>query len=161
MKVFAALGLDRELAETAFRPQAIEARMGRSGLELFQIPLTEYAVNRWGAPYLHIHRADYIAVLTKALQTQSPGALHLGAEVTRYNQTEDAVEVRLADERQISGDVLIGADGIHSPCAANAGHRKADIYRQCCLAGGCANSGAGRMRRDRRRARGWGRASIV
>ena len=115
MKVFAALGLDEELAETAFRPQAIEARMGRSGLELFQIPLTEYAVNRWGAPYLHIHRADYIAVLAKALQTQSPGALHLGAEVTRYNQTEDAVEVRLADGRQISGDVLIGADGIHSP----------------------------------------------
>ena len=115
MKVFAALGLDRELAETAFRPQAIEARMGRSGLELFQIPLTEYAVNRWGAPYLHIHRADYIAVLAKALQTQSPGALHLGAEVTRYSQTRDAVEVQLADKRQILADVLIGADGIHSP----------------------------------------------
>ena len=115
MKVFAALGLDAALADTAFRPLAIEARMGRSGLELFNIPLAERAIKRWGAPYLHIHRADYIAVLAKALQTQSPGALHLGAEVTRYNQTDDAVEVRLADGRQISGDVLIGADGIHSP----------------------------------------------
>ncbi|MEC7595458.1 MAG: monooxygenase, partial [Pseudomonadota bacterium] len=77
MKVFAALGLDAALAETAFRPLAIEARMGRSGLELFHIPLAEHAVKRWGAPYLHIHRADYIAVLAAALRAQSPDALQL------------------------------------------------------------------------------------
>ena len=81
MKVFAALGLDEALAEPAFQPQGIEARMGRSGLELFQIPLTGHAVNRWGAPYLHIHRADYIAVLAAALRAQSPDALQLGGEV--------------------------------------------------------------------------------
>ena len=115
MKVFAALDLDAALAETAFRPLAIEARMGRSGLELFRIPLAEHAVKRWGAPYLHIHRADYIAVLAAALRSQSPHALLLGGEVTGYSQTEDEVEVRLADGRRISGDALIGADGIHSP----------------------------------------------
>ncbi len=115
MKVFAALGLDAALAETAFRPLAIEARMGRSGQELFHIPLAEHAVKRWGAPYLHIHRADYIAVLAAALRAQSPDALQLGGEVAGYSQTEEAVEVRLADGRRISGDALIGADGIHSP----------------------------------------------
>ena len=47
MKVFAALGLDAALTETAFRPLAIEARMGRSGLELFHIPLAEHGVKRW------------------------------------------------------------------------------------------------------------------
>ena len=115
MKVFAALGLDAALDEIAFRPLAIEARMGRSGLELFHIPLAEHAVTRWGAPYLHIHRADYIAVLAAALRAQSPDALQLGGEVAGYSQTEDVVEVRLADGRRISGDALIGADGIHSP----------------------------------------------
>ena len=115
MKVFAALGLDAALGETAFRPLAIEARMGRSGLELFHIPLAEHTVKRWRAPYLHIHRADYIAVLAAALRAQSPDALQLGGEVAGYSQTEDAVEVRLADGRRISGDALIGADGIHSP----------------------------------------------
>ena len=115
MKVFAALGLDTALAERAFRPLAIEARMGRSGLKLFHIPLAEHAVKRWGAPYLHIHRADYIAVLAAALRTQSPDALQLGGKVADYSQTEDLVEVRLADGRRISGDALIGADGIHSP----------------------------------------------
>jgi salicylate hydroxylase len=115
MKVFAALGLDAALAETAFEPEAIEARMGLSGLELFHIPLAEHAVKRWGAPYLHIHRADYISVLAKALRDESPDGLHLGAEIIGYTQTEDAVEVQLADGRRITGDALIGADGIHSP----------------------------------------------
>ena len=115
MKVFAALGLDAALTEPAFKPQAIEARMGRSGLELFQIPLTKHAVNRWGAPYLHIHRADYISVLAKALRAESSDGLVLGAEIIGYTQTGDAVEVQLADGRRISGDALIGADGIHSP----------------------------------------------
>ena len=115
MKVFAALGLDAALAETAFRPLAIEARMGRSGLELFHIPLAEHALKRWGAPYLHIHRTDYIAVLAAALRAQSPDALQLGSEVADYSQTEDTVEVQLADGRRISGNALIGADGIHSP----------------------------------------------
>ena len=115
MKVFAALGLDAALAETAFRPLAIEARMGRSGMELFQIPLADHAIKRWGAPYLNIYRVDYIAVLEAALRAQSPDALHLDAEVVGYSQTEHAVEVQLADGRRISGDVLIGADGIHSP----------------------------------------------
>ena len=115
MKVFAALGMDAALAETAFEPEAIEARMGRSGLELFHIPLAEHAVKRWGAPYLHIHRADYISVLAKALRDESPDGLHLGAEIIGYTQTEDAVEVQLADGRRITGDALVGADGIHSP----------------------------------------------
>ncbi len=56
MKVFAALGLDAALAETAFRPLAIEARMGRSGLELFHIPLAENAVNA-GARHICIFTA--------------------------------------------------------------------------------------------------------
>lgn len=114
MKVFEALGLDQALAEIGFRPQAIEARMGRSGLEVFNIPLADAAVERWGAPYLHIHRADFIAILEKALREKNPSALRLGAELVDYEQTGEAVSARLADGNQISGDVLIGCDGIHS-----------------------------------------------
>ena len=115
MKVFEALGLDEALAEIGFRPQAIEARMGRSGLEVFNIPLADAAVERWGAPYLHIHRADFIAILGNALREKSSSALRLSAELVDYEQTVEAVSARLADGRQVSGDVLIGCDGIHSP----------------------------------------------
>ena len=118
MKVFQALGLDDALADIAFRPEALEARMGQSGLELFNIPVANAAINRWGAPYLHIHRADYIAVLQEALRGKSPDALHLGAEIVGYQQTANAICAQLADGRLINGDVLIGSDGIHSPIRA-------------------------------------------
>ena len=115
MKVFEALGLQDALAEIAFRPEAIEARMGQSGLELFNIPLAEAAIARWGAPYLHIHRADYISVLENALRMQATNAIRLGAELVSYSQNETGVTAILADGSEESGDVLIGADGIHSP----------------------------------------------
>lgn len=118
MKVFQALGLDDALADIAFRPEALEARMGQSGLELFNIPVANAAIDRWGAPYLHIHRADYIAVLHEALRAKSPDALHLGAEIVGFQQTANAISAQLADGRHINGDVLIGSDGIHSPIRA-------------------------------------------
>lgn len=115
MKVFENLGLDNELAMIAFRPEAIEARMGRSGLGVFNIPLGDAAIARWGAPYLHIHRADYIAVLENALSKQAPSAIQLGAELVSYSQNETGVTALLVDGTEVTGDVLIGADGINSP----------------------------------------------
>lgn len=115
MRVFQALGIDETLADIAFRPEAIDARMGRSGLELFTTPLADAAVKRWGAPYLHIHRADYIAVLATALQAESPDTLCLNTHVTGYTQNANGVFVELADGSAMQADVLIGADGIHSP----------------------------------------------
>lgn len=119
MKIFAALGLDDALAKVAFQPHALEARMGQSGRRIFALPLVEKGATDerplWGAPYLHIHRADYIAVLQDALHRKAPEALHLGAEVSSYSQTASAVKLHLADGRSLSGDALIAADGLHSP----------------------------------------------
>jgi salicylate hydroxylase len=114
MKVFENLRLDGALADIGFRPEAIEARMGLSGRQLFTIPLADMAVNRWGAPYLHIHRADFISVLENALRARCPDALRLNTNVTGYTQEADSVRVHLADGSTLRGDVLIGGDGIHS-----------------------------------------------
>lgn len=119
MKIFAALGLDDALAKVAFQPHALEARMGQSGRRIFALPLTQNEATDekplWGAPYLHIHRADYVRVLASALRHKAPNALHLGAEVSGYSQTADTVTLHLADGRSQSGDALIAADGLHSP----------------------------------------------
>lgn len=114
MKVFEALGLETALSNIGFQPQSIEARMGQSGLHLFDIPLAHTAVERWGSAYLHIHRADYIAVLEAALRDKAPQTLRLDAEVSGYRQDADGVCVTLANGDTLNADILIGADGIHS-----------------------------------------------
>ncbi len=114
MKVFEALGLSHAITRKAFHPQSIEARMGKSGRHIFTIPLAEHAVERWKAPYLHIHRSDYIDVLHNALKAHRPDGIVFGAKATGYTQSQDDVTLFLADGRQIPADVLIGADGINS-----------------------------------------------
>jgi len=114
MKVFEVLGLADAIAEKAFRPEAIEARMGETGRYVFTIPLAQQAIERWGSPYLHIHRADYIEALQKALEERAPQALRLGSTITDFRQEDAGVILTLKNGAEFSGDVLIGADGIKS-----------------------------------------------
>ena len=113
-RVLAALDLLPALQATAYAPQALEMRLGHSGQQIFRIPLDRRSAARWGGPYLHMHRADLLAVLAKALQQRAPGALQLGAQLSQINHTPHGVEVELADGRQLDGQLLVGADGIHS-----------------------------------------------
>jgi len=115
VKVFEVLGLANEFDAFGFRPESIEGRMGKSGMPLFSIPLADTAIQRWGAPYFHIHRADYITLLERALSERSPNTVMLDKEVVGYTQNEHKISAKLSDGSSISGDVLIGADGIHSP----------------------------------------------
>ena len=92
MKVFEALGMSDRIAANAFQPEGIELRMGRSGRVVFDIPLGLSAADRWGAPYLHLHRADLVEALAAELAERAPGA----------------------DGTHVDGAVLVGADGIHS-----------------------------------------------
>ncbi|MEM9669588.1 MAG: FAD-dependent monooxygenase [Pseudomonadota bacterium] len=114
MKVFEALGIADDIAANAFEPKAIETRMGESGLTIFNIPLADYAQRKWGGPYLHIHRADYIAALADALSKIAPESLKLDRRILAYRQDEASVSVQFDDGIEETGDALIGADGIHS-----------------------------------------------
>ena len=114
MKVYAALGLADAIAAKAFRPEAIELRMGETGRHLIRAPLGDTAEARWGAPYLHIHRADLVTVLAEALKARAPAALRLGHAVATCSQTDSAITATLDNGQTLSADVLVGADGIHS-----------------------------------------------
>ena len=116
VKVLRALGIDKAVTANAFQPRAIEARMGRSGRPVFNIPLAEDAEKRWAAPYLHIHRADYIAALSEGLPM---GTIELNARAKSYQQTADDVTVTLANGRELTSQYLIGADGIRSVIRAH------------------------------------------
>jgi 2-polyprenyl-6-methoxyphenol hydroxylase-like FAD-dependent oxidoreductase len=114
MKVFRALGLEYDVAENGFLPKALEMRFGRSGNQIFQIEARRAMVERWGAPYLHLHRADLVDVLTRALAKRQPKAVRLGATCASYETTETGIVARLENGETLDADLLVGADGIHS-----------------------------------------------
>jgi salicylate hydroxylase len=114
MKVLNALGVGARVMTDAFRPQAAEMRWGRSGRTVFSIPLRKAAANRWGAEYIHVHRADLINALREELIARAPDSLVLGHRLERYEMQGDKVVAHFAGGDTIEADLLVGADGIHS-----------------------------------------------
>ncbi len=114
MRVFEALGVSARVEKDAFRPRAQELRFGKGGARILTIPLREASHARWGGEYLHVHRADLVEALGGALQDRQPGAVQLDRRVVSYTQDETKVFAHLDTGESISGDLLVGADGIHS-----------------------------------------------
>ena len=111
------LGLERQLRACTFLPEAIEFRHWRNGAVIGQSPLGEDAVRRYGFPYYHAHRADLLSVLVKAARQVPNIQLLCEAEVRCFDQSGTRATLSTAD-RDHEGDVIIGADGIHSTIRA-------------------------------------------
>ena len=117
IQVMQALGLGDAIKAVAFRPVASQMRDGISGKVIMSSPMGSQMQRRYGAPYLHIHRAKLIHILLDALTAQSPGAMNLNMPVIGYDQDEVSIKAKLANGEEIGGDILIGADGIKSVIA--------------------------------------------
>ena len=114
MKVFRALGVEDRIARDAFQPESLEMRFGRSGKQIFEIEARQAIVERWGAPYLHLHRADLIDALSELLRTRQPHAVRLNVVCTGYENRGAKVVAHLQSGEAIEGDLLVAADGLHS-----------------------------------------------
>ncbi|MEP6341245.1 FAD-dependent monooxygenase, partial [Parasphingorhabdus sp.] len=114
MQVFQTLGLGPAIEAAGFRPRASQFRKGKSGRVIMVSAMGDQMEQAYGAPYIHIHRADLISVLTQALDSNAVKAVRTGVEVTGYWQKADSAEAELANGTSVDGDVLIGADGINS-----------------------------------------------
>lgn len=70
---------------------------------------------RYGAKSVIVHRAELQALLRDALPAD---VLHLGAALHSFTESGQGVCATFADGSTACGDVLIGADGIHSAVRA-------------------------------------------
>ena len=112
-KALAALGVLEAVAAVASMPQTLEMRLGRTGEKVFSIPIAKEARNRYGAPYLHVHRADLIEVLRRAAEFAGVH-VRLGARVSAYVRDNDGLRVGLDTGAIVPCDLLVGADGVRS-----------------------------------------------
>ena len=118
VKVLYALGLRDELEKVAVRPQAFEFRRFDTAELMHCVPLGQAHESTHGAPYYHLHRADLHDVLARKVYALDPDCITLNAKVEGFEESSDGVTLKLADGRNIQGDVLIGADGIKSAIRA-------------------------------------------
>jgi salicylate hydroxylase len=114
VKVLYDLGLREALDRIVVRPKAFEFRRFDSAELMHRIPLGQQHEGAFGAPYFHIHRADLHELLVEKVRSLDAEAIVLDARADHFEESADAVTLVLADGRRISGDVLVGADGIRS-----------------------------------------------
>jgi len=69
----------------------------------------------WNATY-GMHRADLVDILAKALPA---GVVHTGHRCTGFDRDGNVVRVSFANGASVEGDMVIGADGIHSVLRPN------------------------------------------
>jgi salicylate hydroxylase len=113
VKGLEALGVARDVEAVSSEPGALELRIGRSGATVFSIPMGKAARRRYGAPYLHIHRADLLNILAKKAETAGV-SIRLGARVSAWAREGQRLRIGLDTGAIRSGDLLVGADGMRS-----------------------------------------------
>jgi salicylate hydroxylase len=111
VRVLHRLGLAQDLRAVGVRSGSWDFRDWQSGAVLGRVPLAEAAETRWGAPFYNVHRADLHDALRSAVGDQH---ITLGAYCVSVEQHGSEVAISFADGRQATGDVVIGADGVHS-----------------------------------------------
>jgi len=113
-RVVIALGLEAAMRRIVCPAAGKEIRLWSTGQSWRLFDLGESAIERYGAPYWMVHRGDFHALLLEAVRAVCPEAVQLGAAAVGFEQDSHGVTLQLASGERHRGDVLIGADGVHS-----------------------------------------------
>jgi len=114
-----AWGLGDVLHAIAAFPERLQVRSATTGRELASLPLGNRTLQKYGAAYATIHRADLHQLLLHAVQQWTPIAIHAGHTVCHHADDGRAVLLHIqhinGTTYTAEGHALIGADGLRSP----------------------------------------------
>lgn len=114
VRVMADLGLEQRLLDLASLPQGKQVRLWNSGEAWKLFDLGPLSLERYGHPYLMMHRADIHSALTDAFTSTGVDQLQLGKRLVDVVQRDESVHLLFEDGSERTADVLVGADGVHS-----------------------------------------------
>jgi 2-polyprenyl-6-methoxyphenol hydroxylase-like FAD-dependent oxidoreductase len=118
-RVLHALGLKDALAQVEVLPSGKAIRLWNTGESWKLFDLGMESVERYGFPYITIHRGDLHGVIAKAVVQAKSGAIHLGHKCIGLAQTADHVELAFEAAPPVQAKIVIGADGVHSQVRAS------------------------------------------
>jgi salicylate hydroxylase len=113
------LGLLDALGAQAVYPQRMIWMDARTGGQLCELDLGAPFRERYGYPYLVMHRSDLLGVLLAAVQAEERIVLEPGKEVLALDQAGEQVDVRCTDGRTARASLVVGADGLWSTVRAH------------------------------------------
>jgi 2-polyprenyl-6-methoxyphenol hydroxylase-like FAD-dependent oxidoreductase len=113
-RVLIALGLEQEMLGIASEPSGKQIRLFSTGRtwKLFDLGVSSRAI--YGAPYWMVHRGDFHRVLVEAFIARAPGKLHVDRRCVGFEEEGGRISLKLASGERGRGDVVVGADGVHS-----------------------------------------------
>lgn len=110
MQVMRRVGIEDQLMAVGCQPDFWYSRDCVTGDIMAKVPLGD-SQERYGAPYLTVHRGDFHELLVKTVPAD---VLHYGKKLERVEDTGEIVHLYFADGSMESADLVIGADGVNS-----------------------------------------------
>ena len=111
MKALRRLGAEDALVEAGIKPHSYISRAWDSGEKMYEIIFDAASEQRFGGPYLNIHRGDLHAVLE---QVVTPGSIIFNSRLIDLKETSQSVRLVFDNGVETEADIVIGADGIRS-----------------------------------------------
>src|ERR1700736_4256113 len=109
-RVLHALGLKDALEKVQVLPAGKAIRLWNTGQSWKLFDLGLESVERYGSPYITIHRGDLHGVIAQALLQAKPGVIHLNRKCIGLSQTPDRVELRFETGATVTARVVVGAN---------------------------------------------------
>jgi 6-hydroxynicotinate 3-monooxygenase len=111
MKALRRLGAEDALVEAGIKPHSYISRAWDSGEKMYEIIFDAASEERFGGPYLNIHRGDLHAVLEHVV---TPGTIIFNSRLIDLKETSQSVRLVFDNGVETEVDIVIGADGIRS-----------------------------------------------
>jgi 6-hydroxynicotinate 3-monooxygenase len=110
-KVLRRLGLEDALIAAGIKSQQYVSRAWDTGEIMAEFVFDAASEQRYGGPYVHIHRGDLHAVLERGV---AAGTIAFDHQLVDLQQTGGAMRLVFANGTTAEADIVIGADGIRS-----------------------------------------------
>jgi salicylate hydroxylase len=114
VRILHSLGLSAELMKAAFEPLGKEIRLWNTGDTWKLFDLGVESLERYGFPYMNVHRNDLHQMLARAVQEASPDTINLNHRFASVERNDSKVTLAFEGKPSQTFDVVIGADGVHS-----------------------------------------------
>ena len=113
-RAYERLGVLEEIQKVAAYPERLVLGDLISGKPVFEAPIGDEFVKRFGFRYALLHRGDILEILVRACRASPRVTIRTSAKMTGFKDVGDRVLVTTADGQEHEGRAMVAADGLWS-----------------------------------------------